>query len=225
MAMLDELGRDARYPSNALKRVGAAIDPESAAARNHLAETLPALKLERLARRLRRAVKHIESTVPSQRHKATRPARAWTWAVDARASRRAADVRAAIEIAGSVYAPERLHDVRIAVKRLRYALELRAEAGNQRGTRDLTALKTAQGVLGRLHDVEMLIARTRQAQASLSPPTPQAWRELGTLGDLLEDHCRVLHARYMRNRANLTAIADRVQANNTSTTFHRRAVS
>ena len=39
-----------------------------------------------------------------------------------------AAARAALDDAGAVYLPERLHAVRIALKKLRYALEARAEA-------------------------------------------------------------------------------------------------
>jgi CHAD domain-containing protein len=212
--MLDELGQDSRYPSAALQALGAAVNARRVAVKGRLAAKLPAHKLDRLARRLKRAVKQRESTAASQQSGTSPRARAWEWAIDARASRRATDVRAAIELAGSVYAPERLHDVRIAVKRLRYALELRAEARHRRGNRDIAALKTAQDVLGRLHDVEILIARARETQASLTPRPLSVWRDFDSLIELLEDDCRVLHARYIRDRASLTAIADRVHDQN-----------
>ena len=59
---------------------------------------------------------------PARGHK-----RAAVWAVEARVARRAASVRSAIAAAGAVYAPEQLHVVRIALKKLRYSVELASE--------------------------------------------------------------------------------------------------
>jgi CHAD domain-containing protein len=55
----------------------------------------------------------------------TRPGtRGWQWALGARVARRASALRAAIDTAGGW--SERLHKVRIALKKLRYAVELSA---------------------------------------------------------------------------------------------------
>ena len=138
--------------------------------------------------------------------------RVWLWAVEARLARRAARVRAAVDAAGAVYAPERLHGVRIAVKKLRYAAELAAEATRKRIAADIALLKAAQNLLGRLHDLDVLLVRGREAQASLSPPDFTAWRDLGSLVHAVEDDCRKQHARYMGDRASLIAIANRMGA-------------
>src|SRR5262249_12633807 len=90
----------------------------------------------------------------------------------------------------------------------RYTMELAGEAHGGRG-RDVAALKAAQDMLGRLHDLERLIARVRDEQVRLSPPAIGAWRDFGSLAHALEDDCRALHARYMPQRAKLLAIADR----------------
>ena len=57
---------------------------------------------------------------------------------------------------GTLYRPEPLHEVRIAVKKLRYVLEITADAGLARLARPLRTLKTAQESLGRLHDLDVL---------------------------------------------------------------------
>ena len=108
-----------------------------------------------------------------------------------------------------LYLPDRLHAVRIAVKKLRYALELSAEASRERSSADLRVLKRSQELLGRMHDVQMLIDQVRQTQASLAPPSVTVWRDLDTLVASLEDDCRRLHARYMRQRDELSAVAER----------------
>jgi hypothetical protein len=95
------------------------------------------------------------------------------------------------------------------VKRLRYAVELSTEAAGARGGVDIRVLKRGQDVLGRLHDVQMLVDQARQTQASLVPPNVTVWRELDKLVGSLEDDCRRLHARYMRMRDDLAALTER----------------
>jgi CHAD domain-containing protein len=217
MMIIEELGHDPRISSSALARMTTAVHRDRAASRDRLHSKLPFDKIRQLARRLRRAVEPRQEEDERQGHQlGRRPAQrhAWLWAVDARVARRAAGVRSAIETAGGMYVPERLHEVRLAVKKLRYAMELGAAARRQRETRDIAALKTAQDLLGRLHDLDVLIERARQEQASQSPPSLVAWRELDSLIDSLEEDCRALHGRYMQQRATLVAIADRMhQAN------------
>jgi CHAD domain-containing protein len=211
MMMIQELERDPRISSGALTQVRTSIQSDRAAARNRLNERLPLERIQRLGRRLQRAVEQSQPD-EQQGHQAGTPGsrHAWIWAVDARITRRAAGVLSAIETAGSMYMPERLHAVRIAVKKLRYAMELGAAARGQRRNRDIAALKAAQDLLGRLHDLEVLIARARQEQASLSPPNVLTWREFDSLIESSEDECRALHASYMNQRAELVAIADRM---------------
>ena len=87
-----------------------------------------------------------------------------------------------------------------------------ADATRKQIAADVAALKAAQDLLGRLHDLGVLLVRAREAQALLSPPDLIAWRDLGLLVDVIEDDCRRLHARYMRNRTELMAIANRMAA-------------
>ena len=205
-----ELSRSSRYSSTALSLVDAAVEDARTAARKRLAEKLPFAKLQRLAERLERAARRGEAD--RERHesrRAHRSRRAWIWALDARAARRAARLRSAIEAAGAIYVPERLHRVRIALKKLRYAIELGSDAEQQPANRDIAVLRTALSLLGRLHDLEMLTERARREQALLSPPDLRAWRDLGRLVLTLERDCRTLHARYMSHRARMLVIADR----------------
>jgi CHAD domain-containing protein len=123
--------------------------------------------------------------------------------------------------AGAVYLPERLHTARIALKKLRYAAEFAAAIDGRAVTPDLRALKRAQDLLGRMHDLQVLIDRARQLQASLAPPTLTAWRDLDALVASLEDDCRRLHARYVRSRTALAGVAERLGA--TSPAGRRRA--
>src|SRR5205085_6878634 len=135
------LAKDGRYSPVALKRLGAAATQARVSARERLAARLPAAKLDRLARRLDRVAKSLQSdSVTSGGPEPRRHKRAPLWAVEARVARRAASLRAAIAAAGAVYAPEQLHIVRIALKKLRYSVELAAEARQKPAGPDLTVL-------------------------------------------------------------------------------------
>ena len=214
LMLIDELHESRRHDRVALNRVRDHVAKEQARAREKLlARKLPVNELERMARKLERIVETLTQADDAQTSHATPPhARGWRWALDARIARRAESLRQAIDDAGAVYLPDRLHAVRIAVKKLRYALEIAAEAEGERTTSDVRALERAQTLLGRLHDLQVLMERVRQVQASLTPPNLAAWRELDAVTTLLENSCRRLHARYMRDRAPLEALSARLAA-------------
>src|SRR5262249_16680245 len=88
--------------------------------------------------------------------------------------------------------------------------EVAAEGIESRTSPPLVMLKRGQDLLGRLHDLQILIDRARQVQASLTPPNIKTWRELESLVDGLEDDCRRLHARYMHGREVIRALAARM---------------
>jgi hypothetical protein len=89
-------------------------------------------------------------------------------------------------------------------------MEVWAELQPAYATRDISVLETSQELLGRLHDLDVLIARTRQTEALFRPPSLKAWREFGSFVHMLEGDCRTLHARYASDRAKLVAVTDRV---------------
>ena len=84
-----------------------ATTPDKAAERDEARAEIPektaAESLQRLVRKLDRAARKLGGLEDAQ----TR--RAWRWALDARVSRRALALRQAIDRAGSVYLPDRLH--------------------------------------------------------------------------------------------------------------------
>jgi CHAD domain-containing protein len=132
-------------------------------------------------------------------------------AAQVRAARRAVRMREAIENAAGLYLPDRLHRVRIAVKKIRYALEVARELSGSRATSRIRMLKAAQDLLGQMHDHEVLIARVRGVQASRAPDLRLS-AELDKLVRLLETECRQLHGHYMTQRNKLLAIADATTA-------------
>jgi len=206
LLLIDELHVSGRRGSGGLGRVGVRVSKDRDRARKRLAAALPLTELTRVARKLTRIADGLDE---AERASSKTTARSWRWAIDARVAKRAGSLASAIADAGALYLPDRLHAVRIAVKKLRYAVELSAEASHEPSSADLRVLKRSQELLGRVHDEQMLIDEVRQTQASLAPPTVTVWRDLDTLVASLEDDCRRLHARYMRQRGDLSAVAER----------------
>ena len=211
MLLIKELSRDGEYSSTALAQLETDVGNARKDARERLATKLPPKRLDRIVARLQRVATHLESRDGKKHRRTIRgPRQGWLLALEARVARRATGARSAIEAAGAVYVPERLHDVRIALKKLRYAVELSAETRHQRVTAAIGALRTAQDLLGCLHDRQVLIERARLLQVSTSPPDLASGGPLGSLERALEVDCRRLHARYMQDRALLIALADRM---------------
>ena len=214
IGLIKELRAARQCSQPGLQQLRAAAAAARSAARQHLSQKLPVEKLERLSRKLSRMSESVESSATGSRVKAVpRRDREVVWALEARVAHRAARASAKIEEAGALYVPERLHDVRLAVKKLRYAAELLAEVTRRRIATDIAALKAAQDLLGRLHDLEVLLVRTREAQADVPLTDVVKWRNMDSVVRVLEDQNRQLHARYMRDRSGLLAVTHRLGAN------------
>jgi CHAD domain-containing protein len=205
LLLIDELNESRRHPERALRLVKAEVLRDRVAAGQVFDEQDVAGRLRRVARKLNRI---LDGLAGGDAHAGQ--ARAISGAIDARIARRAATLKTAIDAAGSVYLAERLHAVRIALKKLRYGVELAVDATSDRQA-ELAALKRTQVLLGRMHDLQILIDRTRRVQGSLKPPSVIVWRELDGLVTSLENSCRRLHARYMRERDALIGLCDRLR--------------
>lgn len=219
MGLLEELRRDRRYSKTALMEVQTVVEDKRKIARGQLQAQLSPAKLQKITRRLKRVAKQLQAETEANEGAAERrQTRATLWAVEARAARRAVSVREAIEVAGTVYAAAPLHQVRIALKKLRFALELTAELEHRPAARDLATLKASQDLLGRLHDFQVLIEHASHIQSTRLVIDPVAWRELGVLVRTLERDCRKLHARYVRTASRLAEIAKAAIASNARAT-------
>jgi CHAD domain-containing protein len=208
LLLVDELQVARRGRTGSLNRVGISVAKDRDDARKRLATRLPIAGMHRLGEKLTRVVEELRAEESTPRV----AARSWQTAVDSQVAARAARLAASIADAGSIYLPERLHAVRIAVKKLRYALELSNELAGIKRDANLRALKRGQEGLGRMHDLQVLVERVRQVQASLAPPNVTIWRNLDATVASLEDECRVLHARYMRMRDRLVAATETLSA-------------
>jgi CHAD domain-containing protein len=209
LILIDEQQVTGRGRSSALGRVGISVSKDRDDARKRLATRLPVAGMRRLADKLARVAEQLRVAEASSSRAA---ARNWRLAVDAQVAGRANRLSAAMTDAGAVFLPERLHTVRIAMKKLRYAVELSTEISGAPHRGGLATLKRGQDLLGRLHDLQVLIERVRQVQASLTPPNLTVWRDLDALGLSIENECRLLHARYMRSRDHLVAVVEKLSA-------------
>jgi CHAD domain-containing protein len=165
-------------------------------------------RLSRLARRVEKIAHSIE------REDGRVGAQPWRWAAQARVVRRARRAKAAIEDAGAVYLPDRLHEVRKGLKKLRYAVELLRQVDPTAvPATDLNRLKRSQELLGDLHDRQTIIDRIRELQAIQdAPQTRRDESELDMLLSDLEVECRRLHARYLRGHEEMLMLCSRAAA-------------
>jgi CHAD domain-containing protein len=195
---LEEVGTSRAVSRRAVARVRQAITRERTARRRDLLASISPGKIEKLRQRLGQA-----SAAPA-------PPRSGA-AIDeahAQVARRADRLARAIHRAGGLYVPERLHAVRIAAKKLRYALEIERELQRSRSTARITQLKRLQDLLGRLHDFEVLIGLTRAVQTDLAATDRPLTQDLDRLVGLLEAECRRDHAAYMGRRASILKLCD-----------------
>ena len=191
LAHLDEIAVNHLVSGRALSRLRQTIARERFARRRELLAAITPGKMARLQQRLSRASDGGAEAPP--------PAAALDES-HAQVVRRAERLAAAIEHAGGLYLPDRLHAVRIAAKKLRYALEIERELRKSKSTARVTQLKRLQDLLGRMHDYEILIDRTRQVQADSAGSDRKLTLELDTIVRTLEAKCRADHAVYMRRR-------------------------
>jgi CHAD domain-containing protein len=203
---LDEVERLDDVPRAAIAKLRHVVGEERRLLHAEMCRQLGKIDLEKLRAR---AVAAARKTRAPRRGGLADPGR--LAAAEQRTARRAAGLRVAIENASSIYLPDRLHEVRIAVKKLRYGMEIARELRRSRATVRIRTLKEAQDLLGRMHDLEILIARTRAVQGASSAPNLRVSAQLDRLVRRLENECRQLHGQYMASRNKLLAICDHVE--------------
>lgn len=131
---------------------------------------------------------------------------AWRESLAQRLTDRARDLRTRIARTGTLYRPEPLHEVRIATKKLRYVLEITADARLARLARALRTLKRAQETLGLLHDLDVLF--TSLHAVPKTAPGEELQHAAAAVVATMEHQSRQLHARYLRTRASLVRVAN-----------------
>jgi CHAD domain-containing protein len=202
LTMLDELARAEHLPRLAVEEVRAHVLAERDRRREQMHLRLERVDTGKLNRRLAAVAEQLAGASDET----------WRTVLSARLLARAARLAEAIGQVGQLYAPERLHEVRIAAKKLRYVLELAAEAGAAEAAPRVRALKRTQELLGGLNDLHVLQQHVATVQAA-----PRACRrglESGTaaLASHLEGECRHLHGRYLTSSPKLREVCKAVPA-------------
>jgi CHAD domain-containing protein len=197
-------------PRPAIARLRQGIADERALMHGEMRRRLDRIDLNKLRKRAIAAARKGAAPATTARGRVRDPERLAV--AEQRAARRAAALRAAMENAAGIYLPDRLHEVRIALKKLRYALELSRELSGSRAMAAARTLKEAQDLLGRMHDLEVLIARTRAVQSAPRATNLRLSSDLDRLVRRLENECRQLHGHYMASRHKLMTICERAEA-------------
>ncbi len=197
LQIIDELVADETLPRPALEDVRGRVVTERDARRAVMLKRLDHVNLAKLDRRLGSASEVLAET----------GSEAWRDALGARLLKRSKALATAMAAAGHMYAPEQLHQVRIAAKKLRYAMELAFDAGVKSASAPVRAVKRAQDTLGRLHDLQVLQLHVAALQAQ---PVDRSLSEggLAIVNRALEDECRHLHARYVAAMPKLTEVVE-----------------
>jgi CHAD domain-containing protein len=117
-----------------------------------------------------------------------------------RIGERARAVAAAVDRSAGLHFPNRLHAVRIAVKKLRYSVELAEVAGLWRPPRLLRDLRRIQARLGAVHDQQVLLDALDDIPADTSPAGEATALKAVVRSDLVAQYTRYL-SRVERLRA------------------------
>lgn len=180
------------------------------------AATFRAVLLPRQAAARRKLIKRIESTAfaPLERIVSrSRPLRrTLVWSRPHQPGRHLAELlaeqalaaREAIDHAAGVYFPKRTHLVRVALKRLRYALELSDECKTRR--RGLKLLKRAQEALGQIHDRQTLLDDVERAVRKQKAEIPS----VDALTQVLEAECRTSYVKYLEGRDDVVTLCEAI---------------
>jgi CHAD domain-containing protein len=144
-----------------------------------------------LARRRPRVVPWLPA-LPRNRH--------WERHLHDTVAARAHAAQDAIVHATGVYFPKRTHAARIAIKKLRYAVEIVDEAGLADCAAAIRELKKAQDVLGELHDYQEL-GTSLQAEGSNAHGD-----QVPVIRQVVEAAASQLHTRYLERREPVLAV-------------------
>lgn len=196
---LEEFASQSAVGEDAVSRVSDALEEQREQRRSEMQHRLRPRRLERVNERAEALAQALHEAPPSS---------LWAGALTVRLESRGLALRSAIDEAGALYSPDRLHAVRIAVKKLRYGLELAGDARIVRTGAMVTRLKNFQDLLGRLHDLEVLAERTRAAEHQTDSAIEASG--LRHLVEALELECRQLHAEYLRRQVTLIRLVDSV---------------
>ena len=193
LGLVDELERTGRATPAAAGRLRQRVSEERERQGERMRARLKPACLRKVARDVAEVLKAIGMLDATD---------AWALVLADRIGQRADRLRDAVADAGPMYVSERVHGVRIAAKKLRYALELASETGEADTSAAVARLKKIQDSLGRLHDIEILQELLRSIDLLADRDEPWA-AQLGALDRDLTEECRRLHGVFVADQAGL----------------------
>jgi CHAD domain-containing protein len=201
LTLLDELASESEVSRTAVEEVRAHVIRERDVRRAVMLKRLAHVDADKLGRRLASVGAALESATGEP----------WRRTLCSRLLSRSKRLSVAIDAAGQMYSPERLHDVRIAAKKLRYGLELAFDSGVKQAAAHVRTIKRAQDLLGKLHDLQVLQTHIAEAQISGDTARPEARAPLAVLAAHVEGQCRRLHGRYLASSAALREVPSAIR--------------
>jgi len=223
LEMLEDKSKTDGVPGRAIEMVRRDVAARRQALRQKLADNAPVTDLKKLLKKLERvattgktgkARKTGERAEGRKKKGKTQNGEIdfetqWRGVLATRLMRRAKGLGATLEEAGPLYVPERLHAVRIATKKLRYAMEIARDAGVTAATPLVKLLKRHQERLGHLHDLQILLKQVRETEAS--PTVGSRVNDLTAYADALDRDCRKLHADFVEHRDEASSVVKGVR--------------
>jgi CHAD domain-containing protein len=202
LKMLDDRQTGGNVDTPGAERIRTLVSDGRNAARNQLLDTLDAQRVTRWMA----DVNAFEEELDQPEIQADS---SWRIVLARRLLRNTERLRHAIDDAGMIFVSERLHCVRVALKKLRYAVEIAGELSGRKLDATLNELKTGQDTLGELHDVDMLMCYTTAALETEIDAHVRT--SLEGLTVKLEAERHELHARYLTQQPSLLVLIDRIQ--------------
>jgi CHAD domain-containing protein len=208
LVMLQTETTTAGVPASVLSLVRRDVASRRQTLRERFDSDPPVANLRKLLKKLGRVAGGRKRTKSKQPRK--RDDQVWRAALATTLLRRAKRLKLVLEEAGPLYAPERIHAVRISTKKLRYALEIARDVGEDSAKNLLRDLKREQVRLGRLHDLQLLLARVRDVETA--PGVGSRLNGLTAFADSLERQCRELHAEFVVHRDDMFEVVRQVHS-------------
>lgn len=200
VALIDEFAASNDLSRAALQDVRLHVEEERKLRREAMLGRLGHVNIEKLNRRLASVTEAVAQS----------DSQAWRQTLAGRLVKRSRRLALRIDEAGQLYAPENLHQVRIAGKQLRYGLELAADSGIKPAVALVRELKRVQDVLGRLHDLQVLLTHVAAVQVS-APGRTAPHEGLAAIAGRIEEQCRILHGKYVAAAPKLLDLTAKVR--------------
>jgi CHAD domain-containing protein len=207
LALLDELVAAHPRLTAAILATRAVVAEERRIRDAQMQDALGTFDLARLDRRITDLV-----TVPRDGRN-----RRSAFGLPERIADNAAQLEAATTSAGALFALDRLHQVRIAAKKLRYTLELTEELLGVGTRRAVGRLRSMQDLLGRMHDLAVLADHGRRAAA----PASDTIDVRGLVAEI-DGEIHALHAGYLSRAGVLSSVVEEARSR-LLTRVHARA--